>query len=315
MPRPRTQPKLLEEISGNFRLLREDICSRLVIAATCIWALGGCKGEFTGPYACESGYASCVNPQLNQCETEITADAAHCGVCGNACEVGATCTNSICSSGALELASNQAMSSPLIAVNSTGVYWSSSSLNQIMSVVIGGGTPTPTVVASNLSSCGSMGLLFALDDNNLYYWSNNVPCTTGGCTNSGLAASSIPGNAPTLLVPNSQTTNIGCPTAIAIDSAHLYFLENQNSNTILMSVLLSDGTITTLSTVSGGGSIGNGLAVNRSEALFVTSQNGPAQLQAVPLTGNNATPTVIPTQINGILAVLAYLLRTMTLCS
>src|ERR1700690_3261909 len=106
-------------------------CVRVVAPGICLMALCACKAEFSGPYPCETGYASCVNPGDNQCETDITADAAHCGVCGNACDVGAMCLDSVCSAGAVKLADIQNGSVPNIAVNSTGLYWAASGDSQI----------------------------------------------------------------------------------------------------------------------------------------------------------------------------------------
>ena len=57
-------------------------CSkRFTLVAFLFAAPSSCKGEFTGPYPCETGYASCVYPEQNQCETDITADGANCGTC------------------------------------------------------------------------------------------------------------------------------------------------------------------------------------------------------------------------------------------
>lgn len=291
----RLHPKTCKRLrKGSEARLLAGTFTRVAVVGICLVAVYACKGEFAGPYACETGFDSCVNPNLNQCETDITADAAHCGACNNTCEVGARCQHSACLAAATELASIQNASAPIIAVNSGGVYWSSSSQSEIMTVGIGGGTPT--VAASNVSICSSTGLAFALNDQHLYYWSNSVPCAGGGCTTSGFVDASIPAGSLTLLMPDS-TADIGCPLAVGIDSTHLYWLASQSSNTLLMSVPLSGGTASTLSTTPGGGSIGNGLAVAHSEVLFIDSQNGPSELQAVPLSGG--TPATISTQLNG----------------
>ena len=270
---------------------------KFAAAGICLLLLGACKAEFSGPYACETNYASCLSPERNLCETEITTDAAHCGVCGNACDVGATCSDSVCSGGAVQLATLQTGLAPSIAVNSTGVYWGSSSESQIMTVALTGGTPTPA--ATNLTGCGSSGLSFALDDNNLYYWSNSLPCTGGGCTTSGLADSTIPGGVVSSLLSNSQTSNAGCPSAMAIDGSHVYWLESQGSNSMLMSAPRSGGAVSTLTTIVGGGSVGNALVVTRTKALFISSQNGPSQLEGVNLSNPLPAPTPISTQVNG----------------
>ena len=279
------------------RSLSRKFSTRLAIAGLSFATLCGCKGEFNGPYPCETGYASCVSPERNFCETDITADAANCGACGNACDVGALCVASNCLAGAQKLANFQNGSMPIIAVNSTALYGASSGQNQIFTMPTTGGTPT--IAADNVMGCGNVGLPFALNDNHLYYWSNSFPCATGGCTTAGLVDMPIPVGTASLLVQNSQTLNIGCPSAFALDKSHVYWLGNQSGNTIVMSATLPGGNVSTLTTVLGGGSVGNELVVNRSVLLFATTQNGPAQLQALPLTGSPSAPTAISTQING----------------
>lgn len=261
-------------------------------------ALCACKAEFSGPYPCETGYASCVNPGDNQCETDITADAAHCGVCGNACDVGAMCLDSVCSAGAVKLASLQSGTVPSIAVNSMGLYWGSPGDNQITTLALAVAGATPTPAATGVATCGE-GLPFGLDDNNLYYWSNSIPCTGGGCTTSGLADTAIPGGAVSSVVSGAQVANVGCPSAMAIDGSRVYWLSSQSGNTMLMSATRTGGTVSTLSTIVGGGSVGDALVVTRSQALFVSSQNGPAELDSVNLTNPTPAPTIISTQING----------------
>ncbi len=297
MPRSRLHWKVLADASNRCSILRQSIYARIAIAAAFALALCTCKGEFSGPYPCETGYASCVNPGDNQCETDITADAAHCGVCGNACDVGAVCLDSVCSGGAVKLASLQNGSVPSIAVNSTGVYWASSGDDQITTVTLTGGALQPA--ATGVTSCGNSGIPFGLDDNNLYYWSNSLPCTSGGCGTSGLADSTIPGGTVSSVASGAQIANVGCPSAMAIDGSRVYWLGSQGSNTMLMSATRTGGVVSTLSTIFGGGSVGNTLVVTRSEALFVSSQNGPAELDGVNLSNPTPSPTIISTEING----------------
>jgi hypothetical protein len=297
VPRLRLQRKVLADALTGRAVFREGNLVRIAIATACALALCGCKAYFDGPYACETGYASCVNPDRNQCETDITSDAAHCGVCGNPCAVGAMCLDSVCTAGAVKLASVQNGTVPNIAANSTGVYWGFSSDSQITTVALSGGAPTPA--ATGVTGCGNSGLAFGLDDNNLYYWSNSLPCTGGGCTTSGLADLTIPGGTISPVVSGTQITNVGCPSAMAIDGSHIYALASQGGNTMLMSVPRTGGTVSTLSTIVGGGSVGNTLVVTRTKALFVGSKNGPSELQGVNLANPSPAPTVIPTLIDG----------------
>jgi hypothetical protein len=85
---------------------------------------------------------------------------------------------------------------------------------------------------------------------------------------------------------------------MAIDGSHVYWLGSQSSNTMLMSAPRSGGTVSTLSTI-GGGSVGNQLLVTRSEAFFVSSQDGPAELDGVSLLNPTPAPTIISTQVSG----------------
>jgi hypothetical protein len=269
---------------------------RSAIVALTALVFCGCKSEFTGPYPCETGYDSCVNPERNQCETDLTSEALHCGACGNPCQVGALCVDSTCVGGARKLADISSAPVPKLAVNSTGLYWSSDQ-NQIMTLALSGGSPSPML--SNVSGCGNPGVPFALSDNAIYYWSNDVACPSGGgCKTAGLVSSSIPGGAVTLLVENSQSLNIGCPTAFALDNSHVYWMGNQNNNLVVMSSSLTGANVSTLGTLVGAGSVDNNLVVTKSLVLF-SSKNGPMQLQAIPLAGTAKGPTTIPTKING----------------
>ena len=274
--------------------------ARRAVVGLALLALGGCKSEFTGPYPCETGYDSCISPEQNWCETDITGDAAHCGACGHACALGALCVNSSCLTGAQNLTGAQTLTSiqngqaPKIAVNGTGLYWVSSSQNQIMTMPISGGAQT--VAADNINSCGTSP--FALTNNSLFYVSNNVPCPSGGCTTSGLVSSSIPGGAITLLVQNDQSSSIGCPSALAHDATRVYWMDNQNSSVTIRSVPLAGGTVATLGSAGGGSPNGN-LVVTQTLVLFDSSNNGPTELRSFPVTGSTKPPNTISPQLNG----------------
>lgn len=49
--------------------------------------------------SCDPGFADCNNEPADGCETNVSADPAHCGSCGNDCAAGASSTNFTCDQG------------------------------------------------------------------------------------------------------------------------------------------------------------------------------------------------------------------------
>jgi hypothetical protein len=271
--------------------IRRRVRSAAAALALCPLLLPQCKAEFTGPFACVTGYASCINPQLNQCETDTQNDAAHCGACEKPCAVGAICSNGACGTAAQILSNFAAASAPRIAVNSTGVYWSLTGENQISRAPLNGGATS--LVASNVSSCGSE-VAFGLNDDAVYYWTSSFPCTGSPCVTSGMVSYAVGSGALAMLIPSSQTLSNGCPLAIAVNKSQLFWFDNQPNALVLLGAPLAKGTATTLATLPNGGTNG-GLGLSNSMALFIAWQNGPSTLQQVPLGGG--TPTPIPTEL------------------
>ena len=290
-----SESKTRRDAVSKLTLFNETPGATAAAIAWCLLALTQCKGQFTGPYPCETGYDSCVNSELNYCETDTQNDAAHCGACGKPCDVGAVCQNAECGTGAQKLADLTSSSQPIIAVNSFGVYFSVPGQNQISKVPLNGGTPSP--VASNVSTCG--GVHFALDDTALYYWTSSYPCTGNPCINTGMVRTVASSGLASLWLPNSQVQNSNCPSEIALNSNQLFWLDNQNSNQnnslMLIGAPLAGGTATTLAQIQNGNS-NSVLWATRSKVLFVASQNGPSTLFEVPVGGGTLTP--IPTQLS-----------------
>lgn len=59
--------------------------------ATAVCHLGVCA-----PQGCQPGFGDCDGRAANGCETDLTADAEHCGACGNACAQGVPCVAGAC---------------------------------------------------------------------------------------------------------------------------------------------------------------------------------------------------------------------------
>jgi hypothetical protein len=201
----------------------------LTLAATGALAglAAGCPPSFDGPYPCQSGFASCTNPQENKCETDVTIDALNCGMCGNACPVGGACMGTACGpTAALQLATlgqSQSQQETLL-VNDTAVFWYGSLNGEsgVVSVPIAGGTPT--IVATDLMCEGPNA--FAVDDNNLYYVSNGSGAGSGqGGPGNDVGLVEVPlagGLSPTVLIANSNG-GVGCPV-LAVDATNVYAL-------------------------------------------------------------------------------------------
>jgi len=66
-------------------------CAPLGDASVGACSLGRCAT------ACPAGRGDCDGNLANGCETDLSANTAHCGVCGNACVAGVACTAGACS--------------------------------------------------------------------------------------------------------------------------------------------------------------------------------------------------------------------------
>jgi hypothetical protein len=273
-------------LPGGTRRRRGDALTLSVVTGALACLGPGCAPEFTGPYACVDGYASCTNPAANECETDITSDATNCGACGMVCGVGAACTASVCGTPALQLATLSqpaANQESTFAVNSTAVFWSGGQGQAgVFSVPVGGG-PTATI-ATDMACQGAQA--FAVDDDNLYYWSMGA-FDSQGSTTGGLTELSLLGGTSTVLVPEGNGGIPGSCPATAVDGANVYWLGNATgvqSLNGLADVPITGGTTTTLSTVPNYDP--TELVITPTSAVAVVeSDNGPNSYAVVPIGG------------------------------
>jgi hypothetical protein len=264
----------------------------------CLFALTQCKGEFTGPYPCEPGYDSCINPEKNQCETDILNDAAHCGTCNTQCGIGDTCVNGERSGKAVvtlaHLSDSDASQTPLAAVAGSNVFWSVNGANSIYRVPNNGGTVN--TIAQNVQSCGSA-VGFAVDAQSVYYWSNNasVPCPNGSggtCNASGVVRTTADTSQTTSLIwtPPSQS-NGQCPFAFAVANSSVYWLSNQNGGGMDFYSALLSGTSTRTDPIAtmDKANWNGGFWVDDQRAAFVASNDSPSMLYQVSLSNGKQT--------------------------
>jgi len=271
-----------------------------------------CRPEFTGPYDCNPGYASCVSPEQNLCETNTRNDALHCGdlpageSCADAgtltqCLLGASCVDGGCGAMATELAALTTTSQSLV-VNASGVFWSDA--NAVYWLPASGGAQT--TVASNLTSCGQTAV-FAVDSTSVYYFSNGFNCGNTNCAGLVQAPlSGVPqGGSPTVLVPAPTTGNSNlCANALELspDGTALYWLTNAQSGggpnmLTLAKVTVGGGTPSTVvgTVPNPNGAESSRLVVTPNAAIFVVSQsNGPASFEVFPASGGSATVLALP---------------------
>jgi hypothetical protein len=261
----------------------------LPVAAAALGCLGlGCAPQFLGPYACLDGYASCINPSANECETNLTTDALNCGACGMACGVGAACANSMCGMPAQQLAPLSGLTGQqnTLEVNSSAVFWLDNQNGQppaIHSVPIGGGSPA--TVAMDLF-CQSP-RTFAVDDANVYY----VSAGNGLGGGPDLVEVPLVGGATTVLA-SSGNGGGSCPV-LAVDQTNLYALtqvaQGGPSVSELVEVPIAGGAPTTLATSSTYSP--NALGLTPTDAIVqVTNNSGPASFAAIPLAGGSPVP-------------------------
>ncbi|MFO0606731.1 MAG: fibrinogen-like YCDxxxxGGGW domain-containing protein [Polyangiales bacterium] len=61
-------------------------------------AASGCAASACTVLACNTGFGDCDGTAANGCETNVTASATNCGMCGRACAAGQTCVSGTCTS-------------------------------------------------------------------------------------------------------------------------------------------------------------------------------------------------------------------------
>ena len=255
----------------------------------------GCQSRFTGPYPCLEGYASCVQPSQNLCETDTTTDGLHCGACGAACGVGAPCVAARCGQAATVLATLAVGSQTEVQANASAVFWTMSDSLLMLPASAGPGA-TPTTLATDMFSCGSGAKTFAVDDANVYFWSNGFGCTgTGPC--GGLVQLALADGARTLLVPTPASGGTNFCGAFAVSPTTLYWLDDQQQGNVVSYFVygVRIGVAgQTLSMLASGQSY-NGQTINllgsNASALFfeVTDASNAQVIQTVPLAGGAST--------------------------
>jgi hypothetical protein len=252
-----------------------------------------CKSEFTGPYPCQTGYASCINPQDNQCETELLTDATHCGDCSKACAIGAVCVDGHCKQAAeklIDLSSSPA-SGPFAQLSGDYVYYSVINGGSIYRASKNAGGAIETV-ASNVQSCGTV-IPFAADANAIYYWTYNyqTSCTGGNTCNAAGIATTTDSLATSVNWPVAQDAASQCPFAFTVTSSSVYFLGSLNNGLTLDSAPFNGSSINPIAIPSTQGWNAGlcGLWVDDKRALFIGSSNGRANLFQVILGSGKTT--------------------------
>jgi len=176
-----------------------------------------------------------------------------------------------------------------LEVNATAVFWMDNQNGQteVLSVPIAGGSPAS--VATGLSC--QVPHTFAVDDNNVYYWSDSGTGIAGAPGIGGLFELPLNEDTPTLLSANVGV-NGNCPTT-AVDATNVYWLGEVQlpgqSAAVLFDVPIVGGTATTLSMASSYNP--TGLAITPTDAIVqVQSTNGPSSYAAVPIAGGSPVP-------------------------
>jgi hypothetical protein len=270
-----------------------------VVAVVAVAALA-CEAQFTGPYPCASGYASCVNPQQNLCETLLASDGMNCGSCNRQCAVGAVCNTGMCGVPGGRVARLPTPFNGQIAVNTADVFWSQG--QQIVRVPPTGPAVT---ITNNAFQCGNA-TAFAVDDMNVYFVSQGTP-SPQGMQGQGLVKYGIADGATTVLVPpptsGGMSPTNGCPLSIVADAARLYMHTSFNNGGqnihALFAVAIAGGAVTTLAMAQGNTSTpGNIVRAGTWVVWSPPQDNGgngkPPSLQAVPIAGGSPMPLAVP---------------------
>jgi hypothetical protein len=251
----------------------------------------GCHSQFTGPYPCKPGYASCLDPSQNRCETNTATDGLSCGACGVTCGIGAPCVASRCGKVAVELATLNADSPTLLQTNSSAVFWFASNNVLMLPVPAGAGTAS-TTVAKGIIACGNPGQAFGVDDANVYYWSDGSDCGVGtDCA--GLTQRALADGARTVLVPAAASAPSNLCGSLAVGATSVYLLVNQQKGNMASYTVygaqkgVAGQTLQTVATAQSYNSpLTSALAVNSTALFFeLSNANNALSFALVPLAG------------------------------
>jgi hypothetical protein len=250
--------------------------------------LASCDGEFTGPYPCNPGYASCSTS--NQCETHVADDPRACGSCGTLCPLGALCAKSACLAAPPTLATDVSPSSLLI--NTANLYyWSTADTSSLMGLPKAGGAEF-TVPTPGLWQPDSV---FAVDDTSVYYLVQSFASGPGSSLIESVPAAADAVGTPAVVATLPAMS--GFPTDLILASGTLYFEDSTSggsgNESAVTSVPVGGGALTTVATFPNA----QGLAVdglNVYVPVFPSGGNGCA-IDRAPLEGGSAS-TLLDTQ-------------------
>jgi hypothetical protein len=267
-------------------------------AAASAVVLVGCSKDFSGPYPCNQGFASCTTG--NSCETDLTSDPKNCGGCNMMCPVGAACTavtssssgaaptTATCGAAPVTLSSNVANGT--FAINSSYAFFqpgaSGVAQNAIDGVPKQGGTEF-SVVTQNVQG-GTNAI--AADDSYVYYLSQN---TTPGPVCSPIAASPagpLDAGASTSRILGQQMGQCNVPSSMTLVGPTLFLGIPTPSGALNVARLpKSGGPITPVASF---GNV-NAFAVDSSNVYAIVTPNGPCEIDGAPSAGGGTASTFI----------------------
>jgi hypothetical protein len=259
--------------------------------------LAGCDGEFTGPYPCDPGYASCSSSNL--CETHIAADPRACGSCGALCPLGALCDKGACLPAPPTIATD--VSPSALGINTSNLYyWSAADTSSLMGLPTAGGAEF-TVPTPGLWQPGGV---FAVDDTSVYYLVQSFASGPGSSLIDSVPAAAGAAGAPAVVATLPSMS--GFPTNLILAGGTLYFEDStgggSGNESAVTSVPAGGGALTTLGTFPNA----QGLAVdglNVYVPVFPSGGNGCA-IDRAPLAGG-AVSALVDTQSLGCPSTLA----------
>ncbi len=271
----------------------------LVAAAVGVAAaalLAGCDGEFTGPYPCAPGYASCSTS--NRCETHVADDPRACGSCGALCPLGALCDKGACLPAPPTLATD--VSPSALAINTANLYyWSAADPSSLMGLPKVGG-PEFTVPTPGLWQASSA---FAVDDTSVYYLVQSFASGPGTSLIESVPAAADAVGSPTVVATLPAMS--GFPTDMVLAGGTLYFEDStgggSGNESAVASVPAAGGALTTVATFANA----QGLAVDSLNVYVpVFANGGDCAIDRAPLAGGTAS-ALLDTQSLGCPSTLA----------